>query len=88
MEGCLAKHQELEEENKSSGDEEEEEPTSIKSYDTALTLARDLMKFLEEKGEDKVAEGQHKVLSAFQDVKLQNYKKQSTVYDFIHQSQS
>ena len=66
MEGCLAKRQELEE-NEFGDDEEEEEPTSIKSFDTALTLARDLMKFLEEKGEEKAAEDQHKVISAFQD---------------------
>ena len=46
------------------------------------------MKFLEEKGEEKAAEDQHKVISALQDPKLQNYKKQSTLYDFIHQSQS
>ena len=46
-------------------------------FDTALTLARDLLKFLEEKGEDKAAEDQHKVISALQDAKLQNYKNKA-----------
>ena len=38
--------------------------TSIKSFHTTLTLVRDLVKFLEEKGEEKAAEDQHKVISA------------------------
>ena len=70
----MAKSQGLKEENDSS-DDEEEEPTSIKSFDTALTLASDLLNFLEEKGEEKAAEYQYKVISALQDAKLQNYKE-------------
>ena len=46
------------------------------------------MQFLEEKGEEKAAEDQHKVISALQDVKLWNHTKQSTLQDFINQSQS
>ena len=45
------------------------------------------MKFLEEKGEEKAAEDQHKVISALQDAKLQNHTKQSTLDDFIHHHQ-
>ena len=63
-EGCLAKHQELEEDNESCDDEEDEESTSIMSFDRAVTHAGNLMNFMDEKGEDKAAEYQHKVISA------------------------
>ncbi len=44
--------------------------TSIKTFDLALTLARDLQLFLIEKDEEKAAENQQKVISTLQDAKL------------------
>ena len=49
---------------------EEEQVTSILSFDTALTLAKDLLLFLLSKGEEKAAEDQQRVISTLEDAKL------------------
>ena len=87
VEGCLPKRLELDAEEDESSDEEVEdhECSSIQSFDVALMLAKDLLLFLEEKGE-AAAESQQKVISALQDAKLTRPTRQSTFFDFIHQS--
>ena len=52
----------------------------------ALTLAKDLSLFLEERGDEVAVENQQKVISALQDAKLKRATKQSTLFDFVHQS--
>ena len=69
-----------------SSDDEDLECSSIQSFDVALTLARDLLLFLEERREEAAAENQQKVISALQDAKLTRPTRQSTLLDFIHQS--
>ena len=44
--------------------------TSIKSLDVVLTLSKDLLLFLVEKGEEEAAENQQKVISSLEVVKL------------------
>ena len=44
--------------------------TSIKSLDVVLTLSKDLLLFLFEKGKEEAAENQQKVISSLEDVKL------------------
>lgn len=53
-----------EDEDDSDSSDEDLECTSIKSLDVALTLAKDLMLFLVEKGEEEAAENQQKVISS------------------------
>lgn len=69
-----------------SDEEEEDQCKSIKTFDVALTLTKDLLLFLEEKGEEKAAEAQQSVVSALQDAKLRKFTKQTNLYDFMHQS--
>ena len=60
--------------------------TSIKSLDVVLTLSKDLLLFLVEKGEEEAAENQQKVISSLEDAKLKlrvNYSKQTTLDGFI-----
>ena len=68
--------------------DEEEAITSIQTYDTALTLAKDLQLFLVSKGEEKAAEDQQKVISALEDAKLsaRMHAKQSSLVDYINNS--
>ena len=66
--------------------DQEEAITSIQTYDTALTLAKDLQLFLVSKGEEKAAEDQQRVISALEDAKLSarmTHAKQSSLGDFI-----
>ena len=65
--GSAAKRPALEQDESS---DEDEEVTSIQTYDTALTLAKDLQLFLVSIGEEKAAEDQQKVISALEDAKL------------------
>ena len=44
--------------------------TSIKLLDVVLTLSKDLLLFLVEKGEEEAAENQQKVISSLEDIKL------------------
>ena len=44
--------------------------TSNKSLDVVLTLSKDLLLFLFEKGKEEAAENQQKVISSLEDVKL------------------
>ena len=63
--------------------------TSIKSLDVVLTLSKDLLLFLVEKGEEEAAENQQKVISSLEDVKLKlriNYSKQTNLDGFIQHS--
>ena len=76
-----------EEESSDEEDEENEVVTSIQSFDTALTLARDLLLFLVGKGEEKAAEEQQRVISTLEDAKLSARiinAKQTTLLDFIN----
>ena len=57
-------------EESSDEEEEEEQVTNIQSFDTALTLAKDLLLFLVSKGEEKAAEDQQRVISTLKDAKL------------------
>ena len=79
VEGCLPKRQDLDA-------EEDLQCSSIQSFDVALTLAKDLSLFLEERGDEVAVENQQKVISALQDAKLKRATKQSTLFDFVHQS--
>lgn len=66
--------------------DEEEAITSIQTYDTALTLAKDLQLFLVSKGKERAAEDQQRVISALEDAKLSariTHAKQSSLRDFI-----
>lgn len=70
----------------SSDEEEEEEKSSIQSYDTALTLAQDLLLFLVSKGEEKAAEAQQNVISSLHDAKLMarmTNVKQTSLMNFL-----
>ena len=53
-----------------------------------MTLAKDMLLFLEGRGEEQEAENQQKVISALQDAKLRRPTKQSALFDSIgvHQS--
>ena len=88
VEGSLSlpKRPELDTEQDESSNEEEVESTSIQSFDTALMLAKDLLLFLEDKGEEAAAENQQKVISALQDAKLRRPTKQSSLYEFANES--
>ena len=69
--------------------DEEDEVTSIQTYDTALTLAKDLQLFLLSKGEEKAAEDQKKVISAIGDAKLSTritHAKQTSLMDFMNKT--
>ena len=66
--------------------DEEVKNTSIQSFDVALMLAKDMLLFLEEKGEEEAAENQQKFVSALQDAKLKRVAKQSSLYDFANES--
>ena len=79
-----AKRPALDDENESS--DEETECTSIKSFDVALTLSRNLLLLLIER-EEGAAEDQRKVISALEDAKLKlsRNSKQSTLHDFVKQ---
>ena len=79
-----AKRPALDDDNESS--DEETECTSIKSFDVALTLSKDLLLSLIERGEG-AAEDQQKVISALEDAKLKlsRNSKQSTLHDFVKQ---
>ena len=73
-------------ENDSHSSDEELECTSIRSLDVALTLAKDLMLFLVEKGEEEAAENQQKVISSLEIAKLKlhvNHTKQTTLDSFL-----
>ena len=62
--------------------------TSIKLLDVVLTLSKDLLLFLVEKGEEEAAENQQKVISSLEDVKLKlgvNYSRQTNLDGFIQQ---
>lgn len=58
--------------------DEEEEVTSIQSYDTALTLFKDLQLFLVSKGEEKAVEDQQNVISALENAKVSARLKNAT----------
>ena len=82
--GSTAKRPALEQEE-SSDEEEEEQVTSIQSFDTALTLAKDLLLFLLSKGEEKAAEDQQRVISTLEDAKLSSRiknAKQTSLFDY------
>ena len=51
------------EEDDESSDEEDVQCTSIRSLDVAMTLSKDLLLYLIERGEEDVAEHQQKVIS-------------------------
>ena len=82
--GSAAERPALEQDESS---DEDEEVTSIQTYDTALTLAKDLHLFIVSKGEEKAAEDQQKVISALEDAKLSariTYAKQTSLMDFMN----
>ena len=84
--GSPPKKATIEKENTSDSSDEEVECTSIRSLDVALTLSKDLLLFLVEKGEEEAAENQQKVISSLEDAKLKlqvNYSKQTTLDGFI-----
>ena len=74
------------EQDESSDEEEEEQVTSILSFDSALTLAKDLLLFLLSKGEEKAAEDQQRVISTLEDAKssarMKN-AKQTSLMDYM-----
>ena len=55
------------EQDKSS---DEDEVTSTQSYDTALTLAKNLQFFLVSKGKEKAVEDQQNVISVLENAKV------------------
>ena len=75
------------EQDESSDEEEEEQVTSILSFDTALTLAKDLLLFLLSKGEEKVAEDQQRVISTLEDAKIvsKDEKCKTNIFNGLHE---
>ena len=95
MDCSQAKKSALEEEDNYDSSDEEVKCTSIKLLPVALTLAKDLMLFLVEKGEEEAIEHQQKVISSLEDAKfkLHVFKKstQTTlnhVYMFSYNNMS
>lgn len=76
----------VEEEQNIDSSDEEVECSTIQSVDTALTLSKDLLLFLVEKGEEEAAENQQKVISSLEEAKVKmnaSFSKQTTLDCFM-----
>ena len=72
------------EQDKSS---DEDEVTSTQSYDTALTLAKNLQFFLVSKGKEKAVEDQQNVISVLENAKVSAIIRNAThtsMMDFMN----